>query len=176
MVRTVHSSRCINTATALLLVACAAGLVQCSKNGPAGRQYDRNVDFATYRTFAFVNRGYRPPAWLDAAVEDSITTRLESRGFKHEESTDADLVLSYQVSRQQRRVWHSSFNSRGVPTFRPETFQREALLILTLSMLDPTTDKVVWTSYAALPPTNDWQKVRSNIDRVVTRILKKFPP
>ena len=63
-----------------------------------------------------------------------------------------------------------------MPTFRPETFQREALLILTLRMRDPKASRVVWKSYAALPPTNRQDKTLSHMDGVVARMLKNFPP
>lgn len=165
-----------NAAATLWLVVCLVGLAGCIKKGPAGRQYDRAVDFRTYRTFAFANEGYRPPAWLEFAIEDNIMAQLTSRGLEPSEQKSADLLLSYELSRQQRKVWQRSFNSSGVPTFRPDTFQREALLILKLSMRDPKVNKVVWTSYAALPPTNDREKTLSRIDNVVTRMLRKFPP
>jgi len=172
----IHSSGYGNIVAALLLLTCLVGLAHCSKKGPAGRQYDSAVDFGTYHTFAFSKEGYRPPAWLEYAVEDSIMLSLESRGLELGQQANADLLLSYELSRKQRKVWTSSFNSRGVPTFRPDTFRREALLILTLSMRDPKTDKVVWTSYAALPPTNSREKTLAHLDEVVGRMLRQFPP
>ena len=164
-----------NAVATLLFLFCLVGLVNC-KRGPSGRQYDRSVDFHSYRTFAFDNSGYRPPAWLEHAVEDSIMARLRSRGLELTSNKNADLLLSYELDRKQRKVWQRSFNARGVPTFRPDTFQREALLILKLSIRDPKVDKVVWTSYAALPPTNSRERTLSKVDRVVARILRKFPP
>jgi len=161
---------------ALVVLLCLVGLAGCSKKGPAGRQYDHAVDFRTYHTFAFIKQDQRPPAWLEHAVEYSILSRLKSRGFEPRGSEKADLLLSYELSRKQRKVWQRSVNSRGVPTFRPDTFQREALLILRLRMHDPKADKVVWTSYAALPPTNNRAKTLARVDGVVARMLRKFPP
>ena len=107
-------------------------------------------DFHSYRTFAFDNSGYRPPAWLEHAVEDSIMARLPgTRAYLKQERGPPAILRTRQ---KQRKVWQRSFNARGVPTFRPDTFQREALLILKLSIRDP------------------------KVDRVVARILRKFPP
>lgn len=171
-----HSRTGFISGLILLLILSSVG--SCGRRIPVRRQFDRNVDFDQYRTFGWVSdpgQSLRLPEWLAHTIEESVRRKLHNEGFT-EGNGAADLLVSYELKRELKTVWQKSFNSRGLPTFRPRTFDRGTEVILRITLLDRSSNRVVWSGNAALPPTSNVKKTQKAVQRAVAKLLRRFPP
>ena len=133
--------------------------------------YDRQVDFKSYRTFAWrEGRKDSIPENLDRIVRSEVERELLTRGYAKADGRKPDLLVNYQGTVNERTVWQPARAGQYGMTVRP-MMVREGMLLL--EFVDSATGQTVWVGSA-----QDDVGARitgEKIPRAVKAILKMFP-
>ena len=164
----------------LLLVFAALG---CSQAVKVGQVYD-DVDFATYKTYAWVPRpegSVGVPAGRQMYLEDAMTKNIEEQlaakgfakvsenpdvlvgywyGFADRPAGSIDTPVDYTKDYSDRQVWESGGG------------------VIRVDLVDPKTQKIVWrgTAEGAVNVDPTPEMVEKNVNRAITQIFAQYPP
>lgn len=141
--------------------------------------YDHDVDFSRYKTFAWAP--FLEPlsnADNNTFIQDSIERLLVGREFKKATGGPADFYVNYWAKVDSK--------VRGRPTEKPNAWQptepivtvdleREKTGTLGIQFYDARSNNLIWGAKGseALGPS---KATAARIDEVVTRLLAEFPP
>ncbi len=177
---------------AVLLAGCNSG------DGPNVKtDYDKSVNFAQYRTFAFqpgrlVSRLGTPDTnntLVAGRIQNAVVNQLMAKGLQPV-TQNPDLVATYVAGAKTRQDIESMgpdpYNSpyfggpfgfdrgayfgAGYNEFYTNTYTQGTLI---LDLIDPHTKKLVWRAYVSGPIDQPDQKTVNN---AVSAGLKSFPP
>jgi len=165
--------------------------------------HDPEVDFAPYRTFAWLDPPLREeprpePALvadpfthntlIDKRVRDEVEALLIGRGFpKAAEGEEPDFLLRYEfVSREVTRDspifvsggygGYGGYGRRGYASqvgYYQSNTYQEGTLIL--DVVDPATHLIAWRGWAA-SQTRDGHLEAERLSKTLQAILERFPP
>jgi hypothetical protein len=141
--------------------------------------YDHDVDFSRYRTFAWAPfLQPLPNADNNSFIQDSIERLLGTRGFKKVTAGPADVYVNYWAKIDSK--------VRGRPTEQPNAWQptqpivtvdleREKTGTLGIQFYDARSNNLIWGAKApeALGPS---KATDARIDELVSALLAGFPP
>jgi hypothetical protein len=141
--------------------------------------YDHDVDFSRYKTFAWAPfLQPLPNADNNNLIQDSIERLLGARGFKKVAAGPADLYVNYWAKVESKVT--------GRPTEQPNAWQptqpivtvdleREKTGTLGIQVYDARSNNLVWGAKApeALGPS---KTTGPRIDEIVSALLAAFPP
>jgi hypothetical protein len=146
--------------------------------------YDREVNFATYRTLKWMPN---PPkgakstvaknSLLDKRVRRSVERELRAKGYEIKEAGRTDALLAYHVGVKQKvdvsRVGYGHWRRwpRGQRVY--VTRYKEGTLIL--DIVDPEMKQLIWRGWATRV-VGDPEESEEKINESVKKILEKFPP
>lgn len=177
---------------ALALAGCDSG------DGPTVKtDYDHNVNFAQFHTFAFqrgriINSLGAPDpnnTLLDGRIHDAVVNQLTAKGLQIS-SQSPDLVVTYVAGAKSKQqiedlgptpyaspffggpfgFYRDGFWGPGYDQFYVRNYTQGTLI---LDFLDPHTRHLVWRAYVSGPVSNpDFKAVNS----AVAAALKKYPP
>lgn len=176
----------------LLLGACSSTKV--------GHDYDTAFDFSQAKTYAWLDSGETEtgtPALLDSGLREerirhSADALLGSQGYRLVAASEADMHLRYfQRTEKKALVQDSgpgvsigggsssrggSFGGIGLSFNLGEKSDTDEILIL--SIINPTTGKLIWRSTAVQPlkTESDPAKSQARIQKTVEKMLQGFPP
>ena len=176
----------------LLLAGCDSG------NGPNVKtDYDKNVNFAQYHTFAFqpgriVSRLGTPDTnntLVAGRIQNAVVNQLTAKGLQPV-TQNPDLVATYVAgARTRQEVEDLGPTPYASPYFGgPFAFRRFVFLgpgydqfytntytqgTLILDLIDPHTKQLVWRAYVSGPVDQPDQKT---VNSAVAAALKNFPP
>ncbi len=188
MVRVCRAVR-TSLAIGLALSGCASMQVRSD--------YDRNVDFTRYESFAWLERPVKPLAeapeqqipdaadpfaWnslLDKRVRSAVDALLLSRGFRKTSGESPDFWLRYHTMLKDR-VQITSFPAGvwphgagiGWTDIYVDSFQEGTLI---LDVIDPALNQLVWRGWA-VRAVGDLTRQHDEVQLAVKRILERFPP
>jgi hypothetical protein len=140
--------------------------------------WDRDVDFAAYRTFEFAaspEDEKTAPAvsnrvFLDKRIRRAVTAKLEPEGLRPVEAGEGDLIVVYWLHlRDVVDVYSYGYYPGGASYAR----YKEGTLVL--DFVDRKLDEVVWRGWAE----GIRAEVRHSEDQmfdIVRKILHDFPP
>ena len=177
---------------AALLAGCNSG------DGPNVKtDYDKNVNFAQYHTFAFqpgrlVSRLGTPDTnntLVAGRIQNAVVNQLTAKGLQPV-TQNPDLVATYVAgARTRQEVEDLGPTPYASPYFGgPFAFRRDAFFgpgfdqfytntytqgTLILDLIDPRTKQLVWRAYVSGPVDQPDQKTVNN---AVAAALKNFPP
>jgi hypothetical protein len=173
------------------LVALVA-LAGCASAPETHADYDKTVDFAQYRSFAFFDK-----VGTDEADYESLTTRhlkastrreLEARGYRYSES-EPDLLVNFNASvTQQTRVrsapmgFYGGYYGYGYPGYygywggyEPYIYQYDEGT-LKIDIVDARRKQLVWEGVTVGRITDKARNDRSAaLDLAVRDIFTRFP-
>jgi hypothetical protein len=172
------------------LVALVA-LAGCASAPETHADYDKTVDFAQYRSFAFFDK-----VGTDEADYESLTTQhlkastrreLEARGYRYSESAP-DLLVNFNASvTQQTRVrsapmFYGGYYGYGYPGYygfwggyEPYVYQYDEGT-LKIDIVDARRKRLVWEGVTVGRVTDKARKDRSAaIDAAVRDMFTQFP-
>ena len=150
--------------------------------------YLPGTDFAKYRTYKWVTIGPSgvPDQILDTQIKQSIDSQLAAKGLTKVDNDKADLLVRYQVAVSKEKEWNATgmddvFRWPGMSTATGSATATSTTIdvgTLVLDMYDPSAKQLVWTGHATktINPSKDPQKNQRNIDKVMQKLLKGFPP
>jgi len=175
-------------AAALALVVCACSGIQVNTD------YNPEVDFSRYQTFAWAERaGSGDDALIDNELVDrrfrrAVESELASRGLERMRSGQPDLVVGYQlvldnrVSYQTVNTYYGSgWGYRGVYRGGMATSQTTAreytVGTLIIDFYDARERELVWrgSGEGKVNQARNPEESQERINQVVTRILRDFP-
>lgn len=165
--------------SALLLVATAAGATIIT-------DYDRHVNFSSYKTYSWGRVETANSLW-DERVKDAISSQLAAKGLKEVEFGGDLVVNATGIPRLGQDVhitadgWGGGFGPfggwGGGPAFGTANANKSTYAIGTLivQISEANSKKLVWfgLSDQSLPTKSD--KAAKNLDKDVEKMFKKFP-
>jgi len=150
----------------------AVTLLGCSAGMTVKVDYDDKANFAALRSFGF--KDSQDPSKVEQLVKEAVQRQLLSKGYTlHTGPERPDFQVTYHAATQKKTIWQRQYSPRGVPTgVVPITFEEGTIAI---QMLDPKTEKVIWTGQVAEAVDNQTQAI-DDINPEVNKILTRFPP
>ncbi|MDH3196696.1 MAG: DUF4136 domain-containing protein [Candidatus Krumholzibacteria bacterium] len=172
---------------ALLFAVVAAG---CSSM-EFSHDWDKDADFATYRTYAWVNvpttavgdaqAARRTNALLDKRIKSAVDAEMKTKGFSVD-TASPDLLVVYHVGVQDKvnvTDWgyRYSYDYYGWGGRNIDVYQyTEGTLILDL--IDAQTKELVWrgSAMATLEDNPSPEKAEARLQQAVQGIMANYPP
>lgn len=152
--------------------------------------YDRGTNFASYKTYQWVDLpGRVPDQLIDRDIKRSIDEQLAQKGLTKVEK-DADLYVGYQaVIDLGKGINLSAWGTRGGPggwggwggwdsgtvTGQTSTIPVGMLLV---DLFDPAKKQLIWRGDASktLDLKKDPDKNYKNLQKAMTTLFKNYPP
>jgi hypothetical protein len=157
------------------LVSCAPVAVQWD--------YDPDVDFSQYKTFAWMprkdGRKSGDPAltnpFLEKRIKKATVKRLKASGYQTSQA-DPDFLIAYYITfKKKKTVDVYRYGYRGPREADVHHYKEETLV---LDFVDAESKQLIWRGWGsdAFRPAGGPEEQQKNIDRIVDSILDKFPP
>jgi len=169
--------------------------VKCAPAQDVRYDFDKDKDFSKYRTYKWVQiKGADQPDDLTArAITKAIDAELARKGMTKTDEDSADLYIGYQTALGQEKEftsfntgwgygpgWGGGWYGYGGMTSGTTYGSTSTVYVgqLDLSMYDPETKQLIWRGVASktLDPKAKPDKKQKNINKAVTKLLKKYPP
>jgi hypothetical protein len=156
--------------------------------------FDKNADFAKFRTYKWVQLKGAPQMdnLTDTALRTAIEAELTKKGLVKSEGEDADVWIAYQVTLSQEKEFDSYSSDFGYgagwgrgwygggmgSTMSSTTTSTIHVGEVGFDMYDPATKKLVWrgTATKTLDAKAKPDKRQKNINKGVQKLLKNYPP
>jgi len=156
--------------------------------------YDRSANFASYRTYQWVDLsgpgGAVPDQLIDQAIKRAVDEQLAQKGLTRVEK-DADLKVGYHaIIHEEKAINLSGFGTGGGPwggwgglggwnsgtvTGQTSTIASGMLLI---DLYDPATKQLVWRGDATktIDIKKDPDKNYKTLQKAMAKLFKNYPP
>ena len=142
--------------------------------------YDRNANFAQYKTYSWERVQTRDPLMVDR-IKSAVNGSLAAKGLTEVPSGGDLSIVAIEVTHNQQTLdtFYNNFGGGrrfggfGEATTTTETY-RVGTLVVDLS--DPATRKLVWRGSASDTLSDKSEKNIDNLDKGVVKMFKKFPP
>ena len=159
----------------------------CAYGQEVHYNYDRGADFTAYKTYQWVEISDRvvPDQLVDHAIKQAIEEQLSRKGLT-KVSTKADLYIAYQVVVNLEKSvdllgtgdgpgWWGGGWGNGTVRGRTSTVPVGILLV---DLYDVGKRQLVWRGdvVKAIDLKKDPEKNYRNLQRVVTKLFKNYPP
>lgn len=149
--------------------------------------YDKNVDFASYKTYAFFKPGIDKVEISDLdkrRILHAIDTEMQAKGFTKSENPDL-LVNIFTKSREQVSVnqfsagwgygwgwgWNPYMMYGGQTTVSTST---EGTLFIDL--IDAKRKEMIWQGEGVATLTKNVDKKDAKVAEIVNKVLAQYPP
>jgi hypothetical protein len=172
-------------ARTLLAMGAAFWLASCATTPEIASDYDRSANFATYHTFALIQRQHRgiPNPLVAIRVEEDITQELQRRGYAlAADPTSADFTVDFTIGSRERTDINS-YPAAG-PGFLGGPYWGTNIDVrqyregtLAIDVFDGHTHRPVWYGWAQKELTRkDLEQPAEPVNEAVSSILARFPP
>lgn len=172
----------------LLIAACVLG-AQAQK---IRVDYDKQLNFAQFKTYAWAPHGAVAHPMLAANLVGAIEDELKARGMqKVTMDQNPGLIIQVYGSIDQETSYNSTdplYNgSGGIPPFDPSfsgpllsgQFGATSVTIhkgqLVVDLIDGSTRKVAWRGMAQQNLAHDPNKLVSQVNNTVSKMFKQYP-
>jgi len=186
------------TRTSLATLLCL-GLTWGCATMKVGADFDREVDFAKLRSFAFAAQTHAPARiegqdprvdnqLIRKRIRQAVAADLKARGYREVVDGDADFMVSFHVGSKEKVQVYSTPSTRygyGYPhpywvdswgvtgtNVRAHTYTEGMLVI---DIVDPGTNELIWHGWAT-DTIRESAEPGSKVKGAVSAILSKFPP
>ena len=174
------------------LLALSIGILSGCSSVSVNRDFDDSTDFSSLKTFSW-QHAEQPQTGdpridndlNDERIRNAVDATLAVKGFRSGDRADADFLVAYFVAHKRKlssgsvsvgmgRGSYGRYGGVGYNTGVSEYDQA----ILTIDILDPTAEKMVWRGVGARSTYEGSNPEKSTkiINEAVEKILKKFPP
>jgi hypothetical protein len=174
--------------TLLALIALMFLFVGNSSAQQVKTDYDRNANFAQYKTFSWEHVKTQDPLDVDR-IKSAVNASLTAKGWTQVESGGDVAVIAIQTTQDQqtlntfydgfgggwgwRRFGGGGFGGFGDATTTAETYQVGTLVV---DLFDTKTKQLIWRGSASDTLSNNSNKNIENLNKGVDKLFKKFPP
>ena len=158
----------------------------CAYGQEVHYNYDRSADFATYRTYQWVEipGGAVPDPLIDRAIKQAADEQLVLKGLiKVEEN--ADLYIGYQVAISLEKsidLWSTGTGPGGWGGWGDRSVQGRTSTIpvgiLLVDLYDVGKKQLVWRGDAVktIDLKKDPEKNYKTLQKVMAKLFKNYPP
>jgi len=156
-----------------LAVACLIPV--CASAQTINVDYDRDVDFAKFKTYAWVQGQPAPNPLVDKRIHNAIDSQLQSKGWTKDPSTPDAVVVYYAAVDAQREL----NGSGGGPRWTSFGTLRVDLILtgqLVVDVYDASTQELVWRGHASDSVTDSSEKNEKRLNESVAKLFRQFPP
>lgn len=163
--------------------------------------YDRAIPFDNYKSYRWDEKGgtdnnddlLAKNPLIYKHIKAAVDRELAARGFLLKESGPSDFTISTQATVRERAfiepapgiAWSSGYYNRWgrrgytaiwYPPYHAVSYYDEGTLIIDIT--DGKTNEIAWRGVASglLNNYTSSERIHREIDEVVTKILKRFPP
>jgi hypothetical protein len=146
--------------------------------------YDRSVNFNTYRTYQWVdhNAVQSGDQLLDRDIKRAVDEQLAGKGLRRVES-GGDLLVGYQAGISQEKAF-DGLGGWGPPWlggWRGDTRVTTSTIEigkLTVGLFDRTAQQLVWRGSASktLDIKKNPEKNYSNLEKAMAKLFRSYPP
>lgn len=142
--------------------------------------YDRNANFAQYKTYSWEQIKTRDPLMVDR-IKSAVNGTLAAKGFT-EVPSGGDISIVAMETTQNQQTLDTFYNNLGGgwrwggfgdATTTTENYKVGTLVI---DLFDTNTRNLLWRGSASDALSNKSEKNIDNLDKGVDRMFKKFPP
>ena len=147
--------------------------------------YDKNVDFSTYKTFAFYKTGIDKAEISDLdkrRILRAIESEMIAKGFTKSENPDI-LVSIFTKSREKVNVYNNGWGPYGYgwgwsPYYwgNYNTVSTSTEGVLYIDLIDSNKKELVWQGVGTGYLTQNMEKKEERIKEFVSSIFEKYPP
>ena len=147
--------------------------------------YDKNVNFSNYKTFAFYKPGIDKAEINDLdkrRILRAIEAELLAKGYTKSENPDM-LVSIFTKSREKINVYNDGFGPYGYgwgwyPWYwnSYNTVSRSTEGVLYIDLIDAKKKELVWQGQGTGYLTQNMEKKEERIKEFVNKILENYPP
>ncbi len=180
-----------------MLVCCAMLFVMGCSSLTVNYDYDKEADFSSYKTYAWVAQQAAAAGNARAAqasdqlfikrLKTAGNSQLEAKGYKIDVE-DPDFVIAYHIgveNKTQVTDWGYSYGPGygmgygggwgGGSNIDVSTYEEGTLI---LDFYDYSTKQLVWrgTATKALSSNPDPEKAEAKVNEIVAKMLENFPP
>ena len=162
----------LKTALALLALTALSATVRAAN---VRYDYDESVDFSTWKAWAWK----RPAAaeadasLAEARIRRALEAGLAARGYAQAERGEADFLVEMHTA--ARRDLRLSEDLR--PRWRRDVRVDSAPVgVLVVDVFDARTGRLAWRGTVSDDLAGDPEKADKRTEKVVTKLLRKFPP
>ena len=156
-------------------------MVSCGSMVSVNADYDKKVDFSTYKTFAYYKTGIDKVEISDLdkkRILNSIEEVMISKGFTKSENPDI-LISIFTKERERVDVYQNygfgwGWNPYWGMGYTNVMTSPEGTLFI--DIIDAKTKELVWQGEGSGYLTKDTEKKDARIKEFVTRILEQYPP
>jgi hypothetical protein len=151
--------------------------------GQVKTDYDRNADFAQYKTYSWEQVKTKDPLDVDR-IKSSVNAALAAKGWTQVPSGGDVSIVAMEVTRNQQTLntfydgfgggWRwRGFGGMGEATTTTETYKVGTLVV---DLFDAKTKELVWRGNSSDTLSNNSDKNIQNLDKDVQKMFKNFPP
>ncbi len=146
--------------------------------------YDRDVNFANYRTFDWMAQPQKPVtnpvaqnSLLDKRIKTAVNSKLTAKGYQ-QQSDNPDFLIVYHSGLKDKvdvTSWGYGYGRRGYGGGERIDVRQYKEGTLIFDFVDSKTKQLIWRGWA-VGVVNNLEKTAEYIDDAVEKTLKKFPP
>lgn len=142
--------------------------------------YDRNANFAQYKTYSWEQIKTRDPLMVDR-IKSAVNGALAAKGFMEVPSGGDMSIVAMETTKNQQSLdtFYNGFGGGwrwggfGDATTTTENYKVGTLVV---DLFDTNTKNLVWRGSASDTLSNKSEKNIDNLDKGVEKMFKKFPP
>jgi hypothetical protein len=154
-----------------------------SSAGQVKTDYDRNADFAQYKTYSWEQVKTQDPLDVDR-VKSAVSAALTAKGWTQVDSGGDVSIVVMEMSHNQQTLntfydgfgggWRwRGFGGMGEATTTTETYKVGTLVV---DLFDGKTKQLIWRGNSSDTLSNNSNKNIQNLDKDVEKMFKQFPP
>ena len=166
-----------------LYVALLFTMVSCGSMVSVNSDYDKKVDFSTYKTFAYYKTGIDKVEISDLdkrRILNAIDQQMLAKGFTKSENPDL-LINVFTKSREQVSV--NQFNAGWGWGWNPFLMGGHQTTVtsttegtLYIDFIDAKKKEMIWQGEGTGVLTKNTTKKEERINEFVTKIVAQYPP
>lgn len=145
--------------------------------------YDRNTNFAKYKTYSWEKVKTKDPLDVDR-IKSAVNGALAAKGWTQVDSGGDVSIVAIEMTHNQQTLdtfyngfgggWRwRGFGGLGEATTTTETYKVGSLVV---DMFDTKAKTLIWRGSASDTLSNNSEKNIKNLDKGVEKMFKHFPP
>ena len=145
--------------------------------------YDRNANFAQYKTYSWEQVKTKNPLDIDR-IKSAVNAALTAKGWTQVGSGSDVSIVAMEITQEQQTLntFYDGFGGgwrwRGFGGFGEETTTTDTYKVgtLVLDLFDTKTKNLLWRGSSSDTLSNNSDKNIKNLDNGVEKMFKSFPP
>lgn len=147
--------------------------------------YDRNANFAQYKSFSWEQVKTKNPLDVDR-IKSAVSAALTAKGWTQVDSGADVCIVAMEITREQQTLntFYDGFGGGwgwrrfggggfGEATTTTDTYKVGTLVV---DLFDKKTKQLLWRGSSSDTLSNNSEKNIKNLDKGVEKLFKNFPP